>query len=184
MSLHYFLEGWKDSLDKEGHAHDSRGFFKDGQPQRHCSLNSNRNFYPDSKLHMMSNDVLGCFFWIFKWTFMRELFACCVWNGLDLLLRMRKWGTGWSLSYTGPTHESKQDLSNHASRLSLGESLGKICQYEQGKKEQKYKEVAEIGCMCSWETVPLEKSNAAQQRPALMITQSEFTVPIFPQHPV
>lgn len=29
MSLYYFLEGRKDSLDKEGYAHDSRGFLKD-----------------------------------------------------------------------------------------------------------------------------------------------------------
>lgn len=73
-------------------------------------------------------------------------------------------------------HEPKQDLSNHASRLSLEENLGKICQYEQDKMEQKYKEIAEIGYMCSWETAPLENSNTEQQRPALMITENEFTV--------
>lgn len=107
---------------------------------------------------------------------MKVLSACCVWNGLDLPLRMRKWGTGWSLSYASPMHEPKQDLSNHTSRLSLGENLGKICQHEQGKMKQKYKDATEIGCMRCWETAPLEKSNTAQQRPDLMITQNEFTV--------
>lgn len=107
---------------------------------------------------------------------MKVLFASCVWNGLDLLWRMRKWGRGWSLICTSPMHEPRQYLSNHASRLSVGESLGKMCQYEQGKREQKHKEVADIGCMCSWESAPLQKSNTAQQRPASMITQSEFTM--------
>lgn len=59
MSLRFLLEGRKGSLDKGGHEYGSIFFFLkiDSQIARHCETNTNRDYYPENKLHTILTDV-------------------------------------------------------------------------------------------------------------------------------
>lgn len=81
-------------------------------------------------------------------------------------------------------HEPKQDLSNHASRLSLEENVGKICQYEQDKMEQKYKEIAEIGYVFLRDCSFGEQQYWTTETCINDHREWIHSVPICPQHPV